>query len=482
MKTLDCIADDVLSAHLDRWRNTLRDELRTNSHGYLPHKQVKLADSVPDAFPNLSVLRAYAQPVTSESEAHLAGVSPPPVPQIEWQREHSLATLAQFCEEKFEWGTMQIIPKRFRSLLWHGSVIRILRRATLDLDHGKGSFQENCRVESTENVSRIDSCTSAIPRTLTEHHKQDLHTIGGTPSITISKHFADISACSSATSQCHPGNPDAMDVNIDDTHPLIVNILASTAAHPQTDSLLEYRIELDPYQLVLRTRAGIEGIRQEPVEASDGSVEEDEVDSNALKPDVVDPFSIHRIWVPACMLLPVEKQLVAAYEAKQETKSATLSRKSLSGGKQIATARGISTNVTPAKPRLKVHKVACTPTGVQLEKDGLPSEDIAGGFALAAVSDASDLDAGGNGARRQDNMSPVSKAARASDRRVRHRADTDLETNPNFTRNKRTKVASPVNSTSSSRHFPPARGQPETPHLSLLQKLDQDSVLADMLR
>ncbi|KAF8333118.1 PIN domain-like protein [Cantharellus anzutake] len=97
-------------AFLDTWREDLRTELHT--------------------FPNLDVVTAYASPVTSESTSNGC-----PAPD-RWCREHSLARLATFCESKFERGTKTHIQKRFASLLWGGALIRIIRRAALDLDNG----------------------------------------------------------------------------------------------------------------------------------------------------------------------------------------------------------------------------------------------------------------------------------------------------------------------------------------------------------
>jgi Holliday junction resolvase Gen1 C-terminal domain len=202
-----------------------------------------------------------------------------------------------------------------------------------------------------------------------------------------------------------PNNPDT---NINDIHPLIVNISALTAARPQTDSLFEYRVELDPYQLVLRTQAGIEGTRKEPSEPSDGTVEED--DRQMYKLNIVDPFTPHRIWVPACMLQPVAEELVCAYEAEQETKSAALPCKSARSTPNPMMRGSLSLNVAPAsmtKPRLKVRKGTLTLTGVQVPNDRSPVAQV---FTLA---DAATLDAGGNCTMAMQHVSgAVSKAGR----------------------------------------------------------------------
>lgn len=121
VNALTILSPPEFDEYLEQWRDALRAELSTNSRKLLSRKEKRLADSIPDTFPNLDVLRAYVQPITSESEKK--SVTP-----YKWAHEHSLAELARFCEEKFEWGTMLIIPKRFRTLMWHGSVIRIIRR------------------------------------------------------------------------------------------------------------------------------------------------------------------------------------------------------------------------------------------------------------------------------------------------------------------------------------------------------------------
>jgi len=431
------LPDNIFAEYLNQWRDALRSELRTNSRGYLPRKQAKLAASVSDAFPSLKVLHAYVQPVTTESEALSAGLSPP-VPQIQWRHEHSLATLARFCEEKFEWGTIQIIPKRFRSLLWHGSVIRILRRAMLDLDRGEGASWKHVR--STEKPSTKDSNASAIPRTPTKNGKNTREagcgTAIGTPSRMITKYFADITLYSPAKHRDASGDQDVASADTDEEHPLISNISASTTAHPQTDFLLEYRIELDPYQLVLLTQSGIEGVREEPADVSDAHSEDEEVNgprNQKRKPKEVDAFSSHRIWVPACMLQPVEKELVDVYEAKQEAKQAKKTRKAPPKGKRTATGPDPATetaSISTAKSRPKTRKGASAPAGARAKKAtrAPPNDDNAENFDLDAVSDASDSDASGGLTTSKPTTTTAPRKATACGRKAQREIATGSET------------------------------------------------------
>jgi Holliday junction resolvase YEN1 len=82
-----------------------------------------------------------------------------------------LAKLAGVCEFYFEWGYKEAIVKRFRTVIWHSIVLRILRRAVLDLDQGK---------------SRTD-----VPTTPKKKDASD-RTPCGTPSKMIAKHFSSL--------------------------------------------------------------------------------------------------------------------------------------------------------------------------------------------------------------------------------------------------------------------------------------------------
>ncbi|KAJ7906134.1 XPG I-region-domain-containing protein [Mycena leptocephala] len=48
-----------LGRRLTVWRNSLRQELRTNSSGHLAKRQPKLANSIPDTFPDIQVAELY---------------------------------------------------------------------------------------------------------------------------------------------------------------------------------------------------------------------------------------------------------------------------------------------------------------------------------------------------------------------------------------------------------------------------------------
>ncbi|KAJ6542555.1 PIN domain-like protein, partial [Mycena capillaripes] len=75
-----------LSRRLTVWRNRLQQELRTNSllkFGIYAWRYRKLADSIPDTFPDVQVAKLYLNPLTSRSPEF---TGPKPVAQL-WRLE-----------------------------------------------------------------------------------------------------------------------------------------------------------------------------------------------------------------------------------------------------------------------------------------------------------------------------------------------------------------------------------------------------------
>ncbi|KAG6880961.1 hypothetical protein C0993_003476, partial [Termitomyces sp. T159_Od127] len=120
---------EQLKTFLIAWRHALCHEIRTNSQGHIGRKNPSLANSVTSDFPDIDVLLSYTNPITSESMGRPADAL-----KLTWSKEPDLGKLAATCEFYFEWGYKEAIIKRFRTVIWHSAVLRILRRAVLDLD------------------------------------------------------------------------------------------------------------------------------------------------------------------------------------------------------------------------------------------------------------------------------------------------------------------------------------------------------------
>ncbi|KIM41673.1 hypothetical protein M413DRAFT_135949 [Hebeloma cylindrosporum] len=278
------------------WRHELREELRTNSKGEIGRKQVALAKSIPESFPDIDILLSYVRPITSESMGRESNNT-----RITWSREPDLAKLAATCEFYFEWGYKEAIIKRFRTVIWHSVVLRILRRAVLDIDQ------------------KSSATARSIPETPRKKNREK--EACGTPSKMIAKHFSSLTL-DAPEEKVYISGSDSEDE--DDEERLIVKV-HSVRTHVSTDGLPEYRLEIAPKQLVRLTEAGIQGIRapEGPDEWASENEEEDEEEGGTKKRgkgQPIDPETHLRLWMPACMVKLVEPRLVQDFEDLQEQK------------------------------------------------------------------------------------------------------------------------------------------------------------------
>ncbi|KAJ7433474.1 hypothetical protein FB451DRAFT_1008950, partial [Mycena latifolia] len=119
---LTSYAGILLDQHLATWRNTLRTELRTNSSGFLDRRYPKLADNIPDTFPDLHVVRLYTNPWTSWLP-QFHGKTPDVALWV--PRESAVHEISAFCREHLHWDAAQM-KKCFVNLLWPGVAFRMI--------------------------------------------------------------------------------------------------------------------------------------------------------------------------------------------------------------------------------------------------------------------------------------------------------------------------------------------------------------------
>jgi Holliday junction resolvase YEN1 len=338
------LSRERLPAFLDNWRNELRHELRTNSRGLIGRKSPTLANSIPEDFPDIDILLSYVNPITSES----MGKRPP---ELGWTKEPDLAKLAATCEFYFEWGYREAIIKRFRTVIWHSAVLRILRRAVLNMEEAKS--------------------TKIIPTT---PRKGGERSESGTPSKMIAKHFSSLDI----------GTDSDDDENEEDT--LIVQI-HSSRMHASTDGVLEYRLEIAPRQLVEIAESGIKGTRipEGPDEwVSDEDNEEGSRSSKRVPKPPIDPETHLRVWMPACMVKLAEPHLVREFEEKEEKKKNKKAGKAagtISRARGKAKATDIDANQQPSQKPTKAKSANktskkdhdCPPSTLNSSEDELPA-------------------------------------------------------------------------------------------------------------
>ncbi|KAH9924447.1 uncharacterized protein B0H18DRAFT_934342 [Fomitopsis serialis] len=302
-----------MEAFLSRWRADMNTELHTNAHNLLRHKMPAL--TIPPTFPDMEVLRCYVNPVCSVSAGRQGGGN------LRDNGDLSIPRIATFCEDHFdEWGHRSAILKRFRAILWDAAVMRVLRRAALEADEK----EENKRIAA----GRMDT---AIRGPLEPSIAEEV----GTTAYLIKKYLSptEIDRRAAAFVRRDEPAPAAPEPLLDD-NPLIKKIVGARR-HVSTDNIFEYRVEVDPTQLVRLAQSGIKGKHREPQEGNDDADDEDFPDlleffdssqggsqskKSGPKNPPPEPCSIKRIWVPASIMRQVHPRLVEEFKTAAATK------------------------------------------------------------------------------------------------------------------------------------------------------------------
>jgi len=362
-----------LQVFLANWRHELCHELRTNSQGHIGRKQPALAKSISADFPDIDVLLSYTNPITSESMGRIETNA-----KSTWAKEPDLGKLAATCEFYFEWGYKEAIIKRFRTVLWHGAILRILRRAVLELD--------------------AKASSGALPPSTPDKTGKQGHLPVGTPSKMIAKHFSSMTLGTAKGTLSDPED--------DENEPLIIKI-HSERRHVSTDGILEYRLEVAPAQLVRIAESGIKGTRfpEGPDEWADEDAEEDTRKGTKKPPP--DPQSHMRVWMPAAMIRIVEPTLVEDFEItkqrKQDKKAgkgrSTATRKAKAVAAEEEESADSESQSPVTKPPRKGESKSKTKTAAELQSSNpLPpirdltkkgasrSGDLKNHFAVAKLS------------------------------------------------------------------------------------------------
>lgn len=320
---------DMVSLHnfLPAWRERINTELRENTHGFL--RRVAPGLCLPSNFPNLELLDKYVRP--QRNEGAIQGI---------WKdKELNLPRLAAFCEEYFEWGTRAQVIKRFRSLIWEASVIRVLRKAALEQDKKEVDAQYHSGIPCTE----INHC-----------RRPELHDAVGTSVSLLSRYLkkdetdrTDIDRRISAAF-VNRGPVASNSARLPDNPKSFIIKIHSERRHVSTDRSLEYRIEVDPEVLVQLTISGIKGTRAEQGNVisaagddggeSEGTEDEENTRKKRKPKEAPNPLSTFRMWCSAPMILRVNPALIDEYEDVKEEKKQRVTRKA-SGTRGTASNR-----------------------------------------------------------------------------------------------------------------------------------------------
>jgi hypothetical protein len=265
--------DDLKHVFLPVWREEVRQELRTDSHGFIRRKYPSLAGSISDDFPDIDLLLSYTKPLTTDITARGRNKE-----EISWDKDPSPSLIAAACEQFFEWGYEEMMLHRFRKWLWSPLVCRMLRSAALRSDCEDLSFHQT---RHTENLIDVPCGRGA-------------------------RQFINVTHADS-----QPGDQEHANGK------LVVKIHGERT-HVSTDGLLEYRLEIDPISLVRQCKQGILGTRSKP-EKDEEYAQEAERDRDLAASS--NPYEHLRVWMPASMVKSAEPNLVKEWEDLRKRKT-----------------------------------------------------------------------------------------------------------------------------------------------------------------
>jgi len=296
LEAAQSLTHDKLPDFLITWCKDLHGELHTNAHGHLGSKKPSLAKAVPDSFPDVDVLLLYTNPIISTMDTGACCTHTP----LCWERKLDLGKLAHLCKLHFKWGLKDTIIKCFRTVLWLSIILHALRCSALE-----AAVSESCRKES-ELI-------------------QDMF---GTPLKLLAWHFSSMGLRAHSTGDGDGG-----------LWELIMRI-HSLRTHAYTDSILEYRLEVAPMELVCLACVGIQGLWKPvdtmynvlPLESkeSDGDSNGGDMGKRKKKHSMGPPLELDshlHVWMPVCVLHPVLPDLIERYEAELKAKCTKKSSK-----------------------------------------------------------------------------------------------------------------------------------------------------------
>lgn len=316
--------------YLQTFIETLREELATNAHGFLPGKRKALASKIPPDFPSREVLEYYAKPMVSSAEEAWPGFG---------KRVRGTAgagfrggrgdprAWARACERFFEWGSKEEVGKRFRTLVWRGEIIQAVRQK-LGAPTGDEDLSSD---EGRSQVARANGLSQPPPESRSK---------------TISSYFATQSRTSGSASRTR--SPSAGRYTVKFPEPRLKDIHGKRV-HIVTGHTAEYRVEFDPSEWTRLIQDSMDGTRLQSSEltaeerqaldmvsppATGNSTSEqesssavsDEDTSNAVTPKrarqrkQVDSNPFDKVWIPVDFIKLGFPELEEQYEQKLRDK------------------------------------------------------------------------------------------------------------------------------------------------------------------
>ncbi|GHJ89447.1 hypothetical protein NliqN6_5849 [Naganishia liquefaciens] len=165
------LPSEAFETYLQSFVESLRQELTTNAHGFLPGKRKALASKIPADFPSREVLEYYAKPRVSPPHEAWPGFGRRALGSagagFRGGRGDPRAW-ARACERFFEWGSKEEVGKRFRTLVWRGEVVQAVREK-LGAPIGEAGFSPGEEAPRTKDQGSSSVAATGRPRTLSSY-------------------------------------------------------------------------------------------------------------------------------------------------------------------------------------------------------------------------------------------------------------------------------------------------------------------------
>ncbi|KZP32824.1 PIN domain-like protein [Athelia psychrophila] len=145
---LHAATQSVLEGYVQGLRPRLRTALQEDPLGLLGQRNPTAASAVGSGFPDLEVVRAYANPLTSWSNDG-------PGPVIPQQGRINLTKLAALCTSSFSWASKLGVLKKFERMVWEGVALRLIIEPSGELLVGNPNTNGHCLLSAS--ISRIRS-------------------------------------------------------------------------------------------------------------------------------------------------------------------------------------------------------------------------------------------------------------------------------------------------------------------------------------
>lgn len=304
-----------MKTFLPAWRKQIVSVFRNNTNKILgEYRQLKIARSITDDFPDLQVLELHVKPITSKRHGETwTGVYE--------KNDLRVAEASAYAEKIFGWRN-GILLEKLRRNLWLGATVRSL---VMEVD-SPGLWNSGCASLKLNNEEPRSSTSASR---VTDHF--------GTNKAVQGKGKGRPPPQRRPSSSLDDSNSDE-ESDVEHLVPFQIRypFLTKITLVRERDERKEYRVAVDATRFAtealnglnipvnrIRTTDSSTGDQHDEAEDLEYDNDEEESESGAPISNVEDPFRPFRVWLPATIVERTYPHLVQAFQEKQARSEAT---------------------------------------------------------------------------------------------------------------------------------------------------------------